>query len=153
MSDFREEMTLQQARDLLRTLVEEGAKCPCCTQMAKVYRRKLNSSMARTLITMYRHGAEHRFVHSPSLPGDTHEASQLQWWGLVEEERALREDGGRTGWWRLTPRGTAFVQAEATTYSHARIYDSRCLGLTGGQVLIGDCIGNRFSYRELMAGV
>lgn len=144
--------TLEEAREWLRQRVGDGgAKCPCCTQFAKVYKRKVNSTMARTLITMYRHGARVTFAHGPSLPGDTHEVSQLVWWGLVEEERALREDGGRAGWWRLTPKGYAFLVGAITVPKYALIYDSRCLGLDGEQTSITEALGSRFNYSELMS--
>lgn len=150
---FYPEMPLREARDVLLTLVEEGHKCPTCAQLAKVYRRKINSTMARTLITMHLHGAADRFVHTASLPGDTHEASQLSWWGLIEDERARRPDGGRTGYWKLTPLGVRFARGLATVPKYARIYDGKPLGQDGEQVTIQDCLGRRFSYVELMAGV
>src|SRR4051812_31837782 len=103
---FRDDMTLKEARDLLRTLVDDGQPCPCCTQMAKVYRRKIHTTMARYLIEMAKAGKMERREwvnvvelarqHSPDLV-------KCRYWGLVEKEDATREDGSnRTGWWRLT---------------------------------------------------
>lgn len=143
--------TVGEAKAWLRTKIEEGHRCPVCTQMAKVYKRKINSRMAKTLITMYKHSDPGEFVHAPSLPGDTHECSQLVWWGLIEEERILRPDGGRAGWWRLTDAGRAFAEGRATVYKYARIYDSKCLGLVGDQVSIKDALGEKFDYAELMS--
>jgi hypothetical protein len=153
MTRFNPDMTLKEAQDILRTLLDEGHKCPCCTQMAKIYRRKVNSTMARTLITMYRAGADAKYVHTPSLPGDTHEASQLAWWGLAIEERVRRPDGGRAGWWHLTSAGVGFVEGRTTVPKYARIYDSRCLGLDGEHVDIRAALGDKFNYDELMAGI
>lgn len=151
---FHDDMTLKNARAQLRQLVEpKGHPCPCCRQLAKVYRRRINAGMARTAITMYRHGAADAFVHTPSLPGDTHEASQLAWWGLVEEERALRPDGGRAGWWRLSTRGVAYVRGEVALPRYARVYDHRLLGHAGEPLTIRDALGARFDYTALMAGV
>jgi hypothetical protein len=144
---------LNEIRDFLIDNVEEGVHCPACTQMAKVYRnRKVSGTMAKTLITLWRH-AGMDYAHGPSLPGDTHEISQLAWWGLVEEERVLREDGGRAGWWRLTEHGRAFVLARATIPKYARVYDSRFLNLRGKPVTIRDALGSKFDYRELMEGL
>jgi hypothetical protein len=149
---FPDDMSLAEARAILRHLLEDGHTCPLCTQLAKIYWRKINSTMARTLLTMYRHGAAAEYVHTPSLPGDTHEASQLAWWELAIEERARREDGGRAGWWRLTGRGADFAGARTTVPLHARIYDGRVLNLTGAPVTIHDALGTRFRYDDLMAG-
>lgn len=146
-------MTLEEARNALRELVEEGYKCPCCTQQAKVYRRKCHATMAATAIKLWRAGGGTEFVHTPSLPGDTHEASQLSWWGLAEEELTHREDGGRAGYWRLTALGIAWVTRQTTIPKYARVYDGRCLGLTGKAVSIEDALASKFHYRELMSGV
>jgi hypothetical protein len=145
--------TLREARDWLRERVDEGATCPCCTQLAKVYRRRIHATLARAIITLYRHGGAGQFVHAPSLPGDTHEISQAVWWGLIQEDEAVREDRGRAGWWRVTPRGVAFILQETQVPKYARVYDGRCLGLTGDPVWISDALGAKFSYADLMAGV
>ncbi len=153
MSRFQDGMTLAAARDILRELVYEGHKCPLCTQMAKVYRRKINSTMARTLIKIYEAGGTTSFVHTASLPGDTHEASQLSWWGLIEEEKVVRPDGGKAGRWRVTAKGEGFVRARIRVPTYALIYDGRVLELDGPGASIVTALGKRFNYYELMAGV
>lgn len=152
MTYFSDAMPLGDARTQLRGLIEDGWTCPCCTQFAKVYRRKVNSTNARSLITLYRHGGTH-FTHAPSLPGDTHEISQMAWWGLVEEEKVMRPDGGRAGWWRITPEGKDWVIGLSTIPKYARVYDHRCLGLTGDPVTIMDALGSKFRLDDLMAGI
>ena len=147
---FTDGMTLSEARALLRELAEEGHNCPCCGQLAKIYERKINSTMARALITLYRHGGDADFKHCPSLPGDTHEISQFAWWGLVTDKDSRREDGGRAGYWRLTSLGVDFVTGRATVRRLARVYDHRCLSLIGDDVGIDECLGDKFDYRELM---
>jgi hypothetical protein len=121
-------MTIGEARDVLRTLVDEGHDCPVCTLFAKVYEHKCDSAMGRTLILLYKAGAVSEPVHVPSLPGDNHKVSQLAWWGLVAEERVRRPDGGRAGYWYITPEGVAFARNETTITKYARIYDARVLG-------------------------
>lgn len=145
MTAFPSDMTLAEARTVLRELVDDGHECPVCTQYAKVYRRKIHATMAKTLIAMYRHGGA-AFVH-------THEASQLSWWDLIEEERVRRPDGGRAGWWRLTRRGVEWVLGLSTVQKYARIYDGRVLGLVGPPVTIRDALGDKFRYDDLMEGI
>ncbi|MCI0664793.1 MAG: hypothetical protein L0220_27335, partial [Acidobacteria bacterium] len=55
-SEFRDDMTLAEARHLLETLLPVGHACPCCDQFAKEYRRLINSGIARALILLYRAG-------------------------------------------------------------------------------------------------
>lgn len=147
--------TLREARDWLRMRAEDGERCPCCTQFTKVYKRKINSSMAADLIAMYRaFGTDWGYL--PNLRRRTsrkgnREESKLRYWGLVEEEIERRPDGGRSGWWRVTPDGERFVRLEITLPKYARIFDGRGLGLTGPPVSIRECLGQAFSYEELMS--
>lgn len=147
--------TLREARDWLRVRAEDGERCPCCTQYTKVYKRKINSSMAADLIAMYRAYAT-EWGYLPTLRRrasrkGNREESKLRYWGLVEEEIERRPDGGRSGWWRVTEDGARFVRMEVTLPKYARIFDGRCLGLTGPPVSIRDCLGDAFNYDELMS--
>lgn len=144
------------AKDWLRERVDEGVPCPCCTQFAKVYRRKINSGMARALITLYRTSLmdPSRHYHLTRLAPWTHEGGQLAWWGLITQDDPLREDGGQSGWWRITPGGVEFAQNRLLVPKYAEIYDGRLLRLNGDeQAGIMDALGRKFNYAELMAGV
>lgn len=154
-------MTVREARDLLRTLADEGSVCPCCTQTVKVYRRKLTSAAARGLISLYRmHGRE--WGHLPTVvkkltPDIAHQGGYVSlagYWGLMEEERTVRrDDGGRAGFWRVTNNGEAWIRRRVTVSKYARVYDGRVLNLTGDLIWITDALGTDFDYRELMEGL
>jgi hypothetical protein len=147
--------TLIEARDRLRANVDEGETCPCCGQFAKVYRRKIHTTMARDLLTAYR-TARYEWFHLPTLLGGRHQGDfpKLAHWQLIEEMPAQREDGSsRAGWWRLTPKGAAFARDLARVQKYARIYNGQLLGFDGDPVGIRDALGSRFSYNDLMAGV
>lgn len=142
--------TVAKLKAWLRVRIDEGTSCPVCGQHAKVYKRKLNSGMARSLILMYQAGGLD-WIHVPTTVGSrSREEGKLRYWGLVEEETERREDGGRAGYWRVTPVGELFVNGVSTVYSHARIYDGRCLGLQGDQIDIKQALGSKFDYSELM---
>lgn len=155
---FPEQMPLREARDVLRELVEDGHECPLCRQFAKVYRRRVHATMARELIHFYRRAGLEWF-DLPLLAGEisgkrrayTGDSAKLRYWGLMEENDARREDGGRAGWWRVTRRGVDWVTCRLLIPKYARIYDGRCLGYAGEPVSIEDALGERFDYRELMA--
>jgi hypothetical protein len=149
--DFPDDMTLGEARDLLRTLVREGHRCPCCTQYAKVYRFAVNGAMARGLIAMYRRGGT-EWVHVPDLKLPGGHMLKFRFWGLIEKPSEQVDDGNpRVGTWRLTSKGETWVRNQSFIASHALIYDNRCLGLAGEHVRITDVLGKKFNYRELMA--
>lgn len=145
---------LADAQVWLRNRVDKGERCPCCTQFAKVYRRKINSGMARSLIRMY-HISPGDWIHLPTEIGArSREEGKLAYWGLVEEENTLRPDGGRAGYWRITPLGHAFVLGNIALPKYARIYDGRCLGLdTSEKATIKDALGTAFDYDDLMQGI
>lgn len=147
--------SLDEAKEWLRGRVEDGERCPCCTQMAKVYRRKINSGMARALIAQYRKCGQ-RSVHTRDiwLPYSK-EAAQLKWCGLVDQEPdVLREDGGQSGYWRITDLGVAFIRNETLVHKYVRVYDGRVLSVDGTSLVsITDALGSKFNYKELMHGL
>lgn len=149
---FPDSTPLGTIRDWLRKHADKGTVCPACTQTVKVYRRKVNSGMARSLIAMYVIDA-YGWIHLPSQIGArSREEGKLAYWGLVEESPDPREDGGRAGWWRLTAAGRAFVQQQKAIPEYARVYNGRVLGFDGAMVSIVDALGTKFNYDDLMAG-
>jgi hypothetical protein len=143
---------LYDAQEYLREKLDVGEKCPCCTQFAKVYRRKINSGMARALIRQWQTVGQD-YVRTTSLCPWTHEAGQLAWWGLIEDEGERREDGGRSGWWRITDAGKRFVLNHSRVPKYARIYDGRVLSMDWTETTsIAECLGAKFDYGELMEG-
>jgi hypothetical protein len=147
--------TLGEAKDWLRQRVDEGERCPCCDQFAKVYRRSIHATMARTLVVAYReHGLD--WFHLSTLTktsGRGGEESKLRYWGLLEEELERRADGGRSGWWRVTPIGRQFVTGQIQLPKYVRIYDGRPLGFESSIMIdIRSALGKKFHYDELMMG-
>jgi hypothetical protein len=149
-----ETVSLGHAKAWLRSRVEDGARCPCCGQLAKVYRRRIHGTIARALIDLYHLGTEEDdyWVHVPTRISPACEVGKARYWDLVEEATVSRDDGGRAGWWRLTDKGVMFVRGLCFVPVHARIYDGRCLGFSGEMVSIADCLSDKFSYADLMAG-
>lgn len=155
MNPFHDNLTLGEAREMLRVLLQEGQAitCPTCTQFAKVYKRQIHASMARALILLYQRSDPDGWGHFPTiLDGRRADEGKLAYWSLIEEATERREDGGRAGWWRITDQGRAFVQRRLEVPKYARVYDGRLLGFEGDPVRITDCIGDKFNYQELMDG-
>ncbi len=143
-------ITLDAAKEQFDELVFGGTVCPCCDRFAKVYRRKLNAGMARSMISMYRlrRGG---WIHLPTeMSARSREEGKLAWWGLAEEQDTKRDDGGRAGYWRLTRLGINFVLKRAQVPSHILLYDNRLIGHDGHEITIEDALGAHFNYQELM---
>lgn len=147
---INDDSTLREIREYLGEHGMEGVDCPCCEQFVKVYRRSLASSAGRVLIAMWRKaGAD--WVHVPGLGEQGGDPLKARFWGLIERDQSSREDGSsRTGWWRLTPSGVAFVQDRHQVPKYAHIYNNIALLLDGPQVSIRDVLGKKFRYDELM---
>lgn len=148
--------TLEEAKQFLRERLEEGAECPCCTQFAKVYKRKLYSTMARHLINLYwkhENDPSETYFHisdfCPKHPGDF---AKFLYWGLVEEKPKDEDDTSKrtSGYWALTLEGRLFVENQTTVLSHVKIYDGRLMGFTGKKISIKEALGKDFNYEELM---
>jgi hypothetical protein len=148
----RDFQTLAAARQWLHDQARNGgARCPCCDQFAKVYRRNINSGMARSLITMYRRGGL-GWLHIPtSIPARSREEGKLAYWKLVEEAQEPREDGGRAGWWRVTTKGESFIKRNLRLPKFVFVYDAGVLSFDDAETVnIRDCLGNKFDLNELL---
>ena len=145
-----EAMTLGEARRWLASKLGNGIACPCCGQFAKVYRRRLNAGMALSLVQMYRSGGTDYVDVTRVCNRRGREEGKLRFWGLIEEATERREDGGRAGWWRVTPKGVQFAHGRLPVNSYARVYNNHLLGFDGNLVTIAECLGRPFNLDELM---
>lgn len=145
-----ENTPLKEVKAYLREHVEEGVDCPACTQHVKLYKRKVNSGMAVSLIKLYR-AAGLGWQHIATTLENRHaDEAKLRYWGLMEEGDERREDGGRAGWWRVTEKGRDFVLGHITVPKYARVFDARLFRLEGEEVGIREALGDKFDYNELM---
>ena len=148
--EFNDDMPLGEAMELLlEGAINGGVICPCCSQFAKVYKRKINSAMAKGLIDLYKAGGISEFVHAPTI-SSCREVSQLAWWGLVAEESTLRPDGGKSGYWKVTKKGEEFIKSEVKCDKYTYVFDGKILGHDGDMVDISEALGEPFHYRSMM---
>ena len=153
-------VTLEEAKAWLRARFEDGAECPCCTQFVKLYKRKLNSSMARGLIVLYHHQVRvgpNEWVHIPSLFREkkvcsSNDGALLRFWDVIERQGGEREDGSdRIGYYRITDLGRAFVEDRVRVPKYVYLYNQEPIGRKDPTTIsIQESLGSRFSYSELM---
>lgn len=154
-----EKTKTDELREHVRGNRNKGIKCPTCDQFVKVYRRKVNSSMAYGLIEVYhyfRSPGHEEWLHVPDykdlakLGGDF---AKLGIWGLVEPMPGERDDGCKhTGYYRITDRGVAFVEGRLRIPKYAFTFNQTVLSMTEDQDAdIHDALADEFSYRELMS--
>jgi hypothetical protein len=155
--------TLLEAQQWLQRGLDDGVECPCCTQLAKVYKRKLNSAMAFVLILIDRRdGGE--WIHVPSyinaqvknpavaaaIRGDW---AKLTHWDLIEELVGERPDGStRVGYYKITKNGRLFARNKLRVPRHIWLYDGCVIERQDSEtVSITEALGDKFNYSELMA--
>tara|TARA_Y100001963_G_scaffold67785_1_gene94449 strand:- start:206 stop:706 length:501 start_codon:yes stop_codon:yes gene_type:complete len=154
--------TIEDARERLRSKLDEGTRCPCCDQYAKRYQRKLNSSMAAALCWMWttaRQAIESSATdvwidvpaQAPAWVLKAREYPKLAWWGLIEEKPRQPGSKGRTsGMWRVTQAGADFVRGGRPVAQYAYVYNGTVEDFSTHHTWIREALSNRFDYRELM---
>lgn len=155
------DMTLEEAKDWLRARFEEGAECPCCTQLVKLYKRKLNSNMGAAMIALYQADLVHpkHWIHLKNylLQRKRYfsDAPALRHWQLIEEKPPDLDDGKpRAGYYRITDLGRQFVMGQVSVIKHTYQYNKRLLRRDlpdNSTTTIQQSLGDKFDYAELMA--
>lgn len=134
----------------------DGIICPCCDQRAKDYRRKFTPAMCRALIWLYEAGGARRFVHvnehAPRwLVGFGGYFALAEKWGLITDSENDDERKRRSGMWRLTGLGVAFVESRAMIPTHCTVYNNCSIGWSDTSASIEQILeAGGFSYAELI---
>ena len=156
-------ISLEDAKEWVKTNVTKGAICPCCDQLARRYQRKLTSSMAAALILIRRaFRTQSDWLHVPDYLSEVATESaivrggdwaKLTHWQLIEAKSdESRKDGSRrVGLYKITPRGVDFVERRVTVPKYAYIYAQHLIGLSEKMTTIDDALRDRFNYGELMS--
>jgi len=146
--------TLADARRHVRANWEEGVACPCCGLYVRLYKRKLNSSMARGLIAMHCAAGTNYINIYDGLPIANVAARQLpttRYWKMVERPDVHKTDRNpRSGLYRLTSRGVDFVLNRIWAPRHVFVYNDRVRKIGDEHTCVTEALGDHFNYAELM---
>jgi len=144
----------QRAQWFNGTITEDGGYCPCCDRFGKQYKRRMNSTMAASLIWL--HNVGEGWINVPNVAPKwvvrTNQLSTLKWWGLIE--RMAAEPGSKvkhTGLWRVTPEGALFAMGVTTAPAWVVTYNDEPIKFSEEQIRIEDALGTDFDYREVMS--
>jgi len=137
----------------------KSTHCPCCRHHVKIYKRKLNSGMAKTLIYTYRFFKDRPYAYLdvahymlkqiPNwVPSDY---GKLVWWGLLEKCEDPPEKGKKSsGKYRMTHKGRMFTERRIKVPAHAIEFLSEVESFSETEVDIVQALGKHFNYYELM---
>jgi hypothetical protein len=148
--------TLKEVKNYLRTNYEKGCDCPACGQFVKLYRRKLNSGMAVTLLRMHQYDRRgwinvKDFLRQNKFRNN-HDWTLLRHWGLiVERDEGIIEGGKSLGQWRITYEGSQFVLNRSRVFKRILLYNNVLQSFDESETTnITEALGNKFNYQELM---
>lgn len=155
------ELTVSQARQVITKGRERGVRCPCCDRYIKVYKRKLTDGMAEALIYIYQYFAQinpEPWLHIPSYlqtrgakTANAGMPALLRFWSFLEPMADNKENGTKSGRWRITDYGKQFVEGKIKVPKHAIIYRNQLEGFDQSEfITIQEALGDKFSYNELM---
>jgi hypothetical protein len=151
-------LSLKEAWEYVNTGKIQGVYCPCCHQYVKLYRRKLNASMAMALLYIY---LEHfktaeDWIHVEELLikrifKSSHDWALMRFWKLIEQDEAAEEHKKTNGKWRITDRGMAFVNDTRVRIPKSiLICNNKFEGFSEDDTNIREALGEEFDYEELM---
>jgi len=147
---------VQEIKDLTLEQMDKGTRCPTCKSFIKRYKRKLNSSMAWTLILMYKYfkQPDHKeWLHVEdymkslqgipvSLRGDF---PKLRYFGLIKEKdnpegseneydannpEDQENPNKMVGYYKILQKGIDFVENKIKVPKHIFLYNGEFLGFS-----------------------
>lgn len=150
-------MLLAKAKQFVLSGRGDGVACPCCSQFCKIYKRKLNSTMARSIVWLVREYGRNggRWIDVPRTAPrfiiQTNQLGTILHWDLLETKPTTDTTKKSSGFWRPTERGIDFAHRRVSVPSHVLLYLNELESWSDEYVYVDDCLGQRFDYQELMS--
>jgi hypothetical protein len=153
---FGNQAKVEEVRKWLEGTISEGAICPCCGQIARVYVRTLSSAISVALILICRTALAQadEWVHVPTLLSNWPELmrgggeyGKAVHWDLLEAR--MDAEGEGKGWYRPTEKGIAFVEEAIMLPEYVHIYDGRRIEFSGRNIGVRDSLGTKYRYEDL----
>ena len=157
---------LESAKKWVQENLRQGVQCPCCGKLAKVYKRKLNATMAYALVRIYMYfkaNPSEPWLHVPEflvrVKGDSTiaggDVAKLRYWGLLDAKSDLSRDqlpdgAERMGYYRLTDLGKRFVEGNIAVPRCVYLYNQLLLRTSDDLATIREALGSRYNYDKLL---
>lgn len=156
-------ITLNEARDWLKSKMRDGTHCPCCRQKVKIYKRKLNSAMAVCLIELYKNChncTDFAHIRDLILSSKTFAINMnggnfatLAYWDVIAEKpkEQNRTNSRTSGFWSITELGRAFVERKTKIPKYVYTYNMGLVSMEyNDKIGINEALGDKFNYEQLM---
>lgn len=143
----------------VKVLKEEGSSCPCCNQLVKVYRRKLNSNMCIFLKSLAKQVNENilnggvGYVHYSECEFSGRDYNQLAHWGLIDALYCDKTKKRTSGMWTITQYGEDFLSGKVKVRKYILCYNGKTkIDDESELISFEQALGSSFDYKELMKG-
>lgn len=151
--------TVAEARAHLFDNYDKGVmRCPCCDRIVKLYRRKFNVGLARSIIWLVRYSAERNptgdWINVPKKAPRhvlaSREFDKLRDWGLAVSKTNTDTKKRSSGMWLPTPKGESFVRAGLAIPAELRVYNKVVLDMSQKHITVREALRTSFDYATLM---
>ena len=142
--------TILEAKDHLRNNYKTGTGCPCCGQLVKAYKRKLNANMCRALAIIYTRTEAGIYMHVQNefttlgLRATAMDYTYLEKWKFIES------DSTRNGFWRVTDKGKQFINTGTQVPSYCLVYGGKVYEWSKESVTISEALTVKFKLEDVL---
>lgn len=144
---------IADARRILNERAKDGMTCPCCNQLVKIYKRKLNANMVRFLIDLVlEHHTARSWVSYLACRFLGRDYNYLQLFGLAKTRKNTDKTKKSSGMWKPTEDGINFVAGRNTAPEYVKVYNNRVIRTSKKRVTVREALQNKFNYDDLMKG-
>lgn len=149
------ELTVAYERKRQENLLKVGTTCEVCTRYVRLYKYPLKSTLALSLIYLYKAAPDgsvvdlSQYIRDKGWKRNLRDAiAELRHFGLAEP--ANPNSVATHGRWKITPLGVAFVLGKKVVPGHVFLLKNQCVGKSNSFVDIRTALGTKFNYYELM---
>jgi hypothetical protein len=126
-----------------------GVDCPCCGQLAKIYKRPITKEMAGCLFQLIHfYMRDQTWIDAKRLKRRGGDYAKLAYWGLIEFSEEKKPRCRQNGTLRPTKRGVAFALGRIRLPSHALVYNKDVVGFLNEKT-VGIRDVKNFDYDEV----
>lgn len=156
MTDLFEAAALKAQRDDFFKAIHAGEEldCPCCGRYARLYRRKIYSTMVRGLIQIYRKRNNFEGVHrmDAEILAAFPDFTKFRYWQIIQKVGNDDPDKKDSGAYIITEKGFAWLKGKITVPKYVTLFDDEVLGFSEDHIDVRAALGEKFSYEALMQG-
>jgi hypothetical protein len=151
---------MQEAKNYLHDNWKKGVHCPCCGQLVKLYKYKMDASKALGMICAYKldkkyNGESFHLTRDFSTflkkNANALHYTKMQYYDFLRPDTSKDDPAKKgSGWYNVTQKGRDFVEGRTSVPGAFYVYDGKCIGFGKETVNIHDALAEKFNYEELM---